>query len=118
GAQDLERDLALELTVVGQVHDDHAASPDLALDDEAVAEGGGESGRLGQATKWEWPGVCASGGRMSRCCARSPIVERRAYARPARGSSPWHCATGYSAGAGVREPHTPGMDNGTAENCC
>ena len=43
GAQDLERDLAVVPHVVRQVHRGHAAGAQLALDDVAVGEGGGEA---------------------------------------------------------------------------
>ncbi len=40
--QHLDRDLAVVLEVLGQVHRGHAAGPELALDAVAVGEGGGE----------------------------------------------------------------------------
>ena len=42
GAEDLDRDLAVVLQVLGEVDRGHAALADLPLDAVAVAEGGGE----------------------------------------------------------------------------
>ena len=44
GLQDLERDLAVVLQVLGQVHRGHAALAELALDAVAAGQGGGEAG--------------------------------------------------------------------------
>ena len=43
GLQDLERDLAVVLEVLGEVDGGHAALAELALDAVAVGEGGGEA---------------------------------------------------------------------------
>ena len=43
GAQDLDRDLAVVLQILGEVHRGHAARAELPLDAVAVGEGGGET---------------------------------------------------------------------------
>ena len=43
GPQDLQRDLALVLEIVGQIDRGHAARAQLALEAVAVGEGGGQS---------------------------------------------------------------------------
>ena len=43
GLQHLERDLAIVLQILGQVHGGHAALPELALDAVAVGQGRGET---------------------------------------------------------------------------
>ena len=43
GAQDLDRDLAVVLQVVSQVHRGHAALAQLAFEVVAVGQGGGEA---------------------------------------------------------------------------
>ena len=49
GVQHLERDLAVVLEVVGEVHRRHAARAELALDAVAVGERGGERQGVGHA---------------------------------------------------------------------
>jgi hypothetical protein len=58
GAQDLERDLAVVLDVVGEVDDSHAARAELALDAVVVRQGGVQGlDRVGQ--RWSVVGrVC------------------------------------------------------------
>ena len=51
GAQHLEGDLAIELLVACEIDDGHAAGADLALDDVAVTERGGDVGGVGHASK-------------------------------------------------------------------
>ena len=43
GLQDLDRDLAIVLEVLGEVHRGHAARAQLALEAVAVGEGGGQA---------------------------------------------------------------------------
>ena len=51
GAQHLERHIAIELPVAREIDDGHAARADLALDDVAVTERGGDIWSVGHAQK-------------------------------------------------------------------
>ena len=52
-AQHLERDLAIELAVAREIDDGHAARAELALDDVAITERGGDIRGVGHARKWD-----------------------------------------------------------------
>ena len=99
GAEDLHRDLAVVLQVLGEVDGGHAALAELALDAVAVGEGGLEAGHrvghvglgIGMVERWR-----NSGGRASRRTSASyrSVCDRRSrpngWANPnANGVGPW-----------------------------
>ena len=79
GAEDLERHLAIELAVAGEVDDGHSAGAKLSLDDVAVIEGRWQKGRrvhawkvrpLREARQWSIHARWISCPPGARCAAR------------------------------------------------
>src|SRR5215204_7104655 len=75
GAEDLERDLAIQLAVAGEVDDGHPTGAELALDDVPVVE----------CSRDQSGGIVAHGdeGAESRTRAPEPASARREFAPPA-----------------------------------
>ena len=81
GLEDLERDLAVVLEVLGEVDGGHAALAQLALDAVAVGEGGGEASRASAQSSATCPASFARQLARTSC----PTIDAcEASGRPAR----------------------------------
>ena len=76
GPQDLERDLAVVLEVVGEVDGGHAALAELALDAVAAAEGGTQSFQgCGRCGRQSYPGATSPAKPPQRRTLAGPAIQ-------------------------------------------
>jgi hypothetical protein len=85
GPEDLDRDFAVMLEVLGQIHRGHAAGPQLLLDAVAVGEGGGEGADLNHGCQSGSCGVASATAAEPRLQPRAlfPCGPRCPLPRPA-----------------------------------